>query len=185
MALKRSNSLYITMYDCKYVFYSLGLAMTSSETSTTILNPMPHIPFVGRLLLQEYGVLVLSFLIIAAEGFVRYATLLLPKSLVNWFHDRSRSLFHTYVRSPRPRTPESVWADKIRLASTFTELCALYHYAAESHVVQTKDGYLLGLHRIPAKRYQPVPHPKAQPHRKVVYLHHGLLMNSEVWVCIT
>lgn len=55
-------------------------------------------------------------------------------------------------------------------------------------MVQTKDGYLLGLHRLAWKRGEEDTKVNAGPnsHRKrVVYLHHGLLMNSEVWVCLT
>lgn len=55
--------------------------------------------------------------------------------------------------------------------------------------MQTKDGYLLGLHRLAWKRddeYTKVNAPGPDSVRKrVVYLHHGLLMNSEVWVCLT
>lgn len=64
------------------------------------------------------------------------------------------------------------------------QLCALFGYEAEEHVVQTKDGYLLGLHRLHRKKDE-----KAEgnnpTNKRVVYLHHGLLMNSEVWVCLT
>ena len=66
----------------------------------------------------------------------------------------------------------------------------MFGYHAEEHVVQTTDGYLLGIHRLPYKRGEEQdgvlvnagPSSSAKP---VVYLHHGLLMNSEVWVCIT
>ncbi|KYM76202.1 Lysosomal acid lipase/cholesteryl ester hydrolase [Atta colombica] len=43
-------------------------------------------------------------------------------------------------------------------------------YPAEAHVVQTQDGYLLTLHRIPNNKYQPV------------LLQHGLLCSSADWV---
>lgn len=59
---------------------------------------------------------------------------------------------------------------------------------AEEHVVQTKDGYLLGLHRLAWKRdeeYVKVNSGADSVKKRVVYLHHGLLMNSEVWVCLT
>lgn len=57
-------------------------------------------------------------------------------------------------------------------------------------MVQTADGYLLGIHRLPYKKGEEQdgvlvnagPRSITKP---VVYLHHGLLMNSEVWVCIT
>lgn len=67
-------------------------------------------------------------------------------------------------------------------------MCAAFGYEAEEHVLQTKDGYLLCLHRIPRKKDEPYPSIGSNPrgkvkHKPVVYLHHGLLMNSEVWVC--
>ena len=43
-------------------------------------------------------------------------------------------------------------------------------YPAEAHIVQTQDGYLLTLHRIPNNKYQPV------------LLQHGLLCSSADWV---
>lgn len=76
----------------------------------------------------------------------------------------------------------------IRNASDFVELCELFGYKAEEHVVQTKDGYLLGLHRLAWKRGEEdmrVNSGHSSVKKRVVYLHHGLLMNSEVWVCLT
>lgn len=69
----------------------------------------------------------------------------------------------------------------------------MYGYTAEEHVVQTKDGYLLGLHRLAWKRDEEYSNTKVNAaatdpdsaKKRVVYLHHGLLMNSEVWVCLT
>lgn len=76
----------------------------------------------------------------------------------------------------------------IRDASDFVELCAVYGYTAEEHVVQTKDGYLLGVHRLACKKGEEDTRVNAGPNsiqKRVVYLHHGLLMNSEIWVCLT
>ncbi|KAI5297321.1 cholesterol esterase, partial [Ascosphaera atra] len=139
--------------------------------------------------------------------------------------------------SPKEETIATSVAD----AEDFSDLCALFGYAAEEHLVQTKDGYMLGLHRLPAKRTGrdvvksylnddpdvkaegPIecinfsrpssrcsdsdsasgsdsgsdsgsnsdsdsdasPSPEGGKKRPAVYLHHGLLMNSEVWVSIT
>lgn len=44
-------------------------------------------------------------------------------------------------------------------------------YPAEAHIVQTKDGYLLTLHRIPGDKSQPP-----------VFLQHGFLCSSADWV---
>lgn len=65
------------------------------------------------------------------------------------------------------------------------DLCSIYGYTPEEHVVLTKDGYLLGLHRLPAKTREKKTNPGTSTGKPVVYLHHGLLMNSEVWVCLT
>jgi lysosomal acid lipase/cholesteryl ester hydrolase len=67
-------------------------------------------------------------------------------------------------------------------------MCAVFGYEAEEHVLQTKDGYLLCLHRICRKKGETYAAVGAHARRKleqkpVVYLHHGLLMNSEVWIC--
>lgn len=76
----------------------------------------------------------------------------------------------------------------IRNASDFVDLCATFGYTAEEHVVQTKDGYLLGLHRLAWRKGEDDIKVNSGPKsvkKRVVYLHHGLLMNSEVWVCLT
>lgn len=55
--------------------------------------------------------------------------------------------------------------------------------------MQTGDGYLLGLHRLSLKKGEHdavrVNAGKRSVRKPVIYLHHGLLMNSEVWVCMT
>jgi lysosomal acid lipase/cholesteryl ester hydrolase len=68
------------------------------------------------------------------------------------------------------------------------EICALFGYYAEEHVVRTGDGYLLGLHRLAWRKGeedQRINNGPDSVKKPVVYLHHGLLMNSEVWVCLT
>ena len=76
-------------------------------------------------------------------------------------------------------------ADRILKAQDFEDLCRTHGYTHEEHVVMTKDGYLLGLHRLPSKKGQRKCNPGTSTGKPVVYLHHGLLMNSEVWVCLT
>lgn len=47
---------------------------------------------------------------------------------------------------------------------------------------------MLGIHRLAWKKGEkvhPVNHGVKGPRKNVVYLHHGLLMCSEVWVCLT
>ena len=55
--------------------------------------------------------------------------------------------------------------------------------------MQTGDGYLLGVHRLCSRKRgeegMRVNAGRGSLQKRVVYLHHGLLMNSEVWVSLT
>lgn len=132
--------------------------------------------------------MVASFLLILIEAFVRAITIFLPRPVYNFCYNQSKSIFHslssgrkTPARPKRSSTP-------IATAHDFVDLCALHGYYAEEHIVQTGDGYLLGLHRLGCRKGEegtPINAGEGTVQKKVVYLHHGLLMNSEVWVCIT
>ncbi|KAG5636637.1 hypothetical protein H0H81_007346 [Sphagnurus paluster] len=150
-----------------------------------------HIPLIGRLSVREYIALVAGFTFITFEAILHVVVFLLPTPIIRWFYKRSRSLFHTLSKTPprpRPRakkSDETRAAERILNARDFLDLCAIYDYVPEEHVVLTKDGYLLGLHRIPSKKGEHRSNPGTSTGKPVVYLHHGLLMNSEVWVCLT
>lgn len=51
-------------------------------------------------------------------------------------------------------------------------MISAYGYPAEVHHVETEDGFMLELHRIPA------------PGKKPILLMHGLLDSSATWVMI-
>ncbi|KAI1307529.1 Alpha/Beta hydrolase protein [Xylaria venustula] len=148
------------------------------------------VPFIGRLNPTEYVALIGSFLFVALESIIRILTLALPNSLVYLFTDASRRIFNR-VSSPAQKRAEerkNAISSSIRNATDFVAICATYGYTAEEHVVQTKDGYLLGLHRLAWKKGEEdtkVNGGPASVKKRIVYLHHGLLMNSEVWVCQT
>ena len=150
---------------------------------------MEGVPLIGRLSLQEYVALIFGFIFIAFEGILRSVIFLLPKPIISWFDVRSRALFHYFSSAGRrTRTPvceHQARYDRIRKACDFEELCEIFGYVHEEHVVLTKDGYLLGVHRLPSKQGQKKARPGTSTGKPVVYLHHGLLMNSEVWVCLT
>jgi len=62
-------------------------------------------------------------------------------------------------------------------AVDIVDICHAHGYKVHEHVVQTKDGYLLAIHRILGKNSDI--HKEGRP---VVYFHHGLLTNSELFV---
>ncbi|KAH6644249.1 Alpha/Beta hydrolase protein [Boeremia exigua] len=151
-----------------------------------------RIPFLGRLHLREYFALVLSILLIALESVIAVITLALPTPIINACYRITRRVFNQ-LSSPSSRrsrdSKKDVWS-AIANAGDFAELCDIYGYYCEEHIVQTGDGYLLGLHRLGWKRGEEGARVNPGPgkdglRKKVVYLHHGLMMNSEVWVCLT
>lgn len=151
-----------------------------------------HIPFLSRLHLREYLALVLSICLIILESFIAVVTLALPTPIINFCYRITRRLFN-HLSSPSSKRSRAkkkgVWSS-IANASDFTELCELYGYYCEEHIVQTGDGYLLGLHRLGWRQGEEEVRVNTGEDRKgvkkkVVYLHHGLMMNSEVWVCLT
>ncbi|KAK4162469.1 putative sterol esterase [Cladorrhinum sp. PSN259] len=148
------------------------------------------VPFLGRLNIAEYVALIGSFFLIGLEAFIRIFTLALPPTLLNLFYGISRRLFNSLTTPKQKRAEQrrkSISAS-VRDASDFVDLCAMFGYTAEEHVVRTEDGYLLGLHRLAWRKGEENTRVNCGPNsvkKKVVYLHHGLLMNSEVWVCLT
>lgn len=146
---------------------------------------MAHFPVVGRISWRDYLALIFGFLILGLESMLSVIIVFLPKPIIAWCHDKSRSLFIRFVGPPKVKSEQKKISDRIRKAEDFGELCAIYGYTHEEHVVLTKDGYLLMLHRLPSKRDQKKASPGTSTGKPVVYLHHGLLMNSEVWVCLT
>ena len=55
-------------------------------------------------------------------------------------------------------TSEEAFNSAIHASKDFWELAALYGYAHEEHVILTKDGYILTLHRIPRRKGEGIPH---------------------------
>jgi len=152
----------------------------------------PHIPFLSRLHIREYIALFFSVCLIGLESFIALITLALPTPIIKLCYRLTRRLFN-HLSSPSSKRSrdkkKGVWSS-IANASDFTELCELYGYYCEEHIVQTGDGYLLGLHRLGWRQGEEDVRvnsgDKAKSvKKKVVYLHHGLMMNSEVWVCLT
>ncbi|KAH8677088.1 Alpha/Beta hydrolase protein [Ilyonectria robusta] len=148
------------------------------------------VPFLGRLRPTEYLALVGSFVLVGLEAIIRVLTLALPPFLVSLFYRASRRIFNRFTTPARKRAEnrhKSI-SDSVRDAADFVELCRIWGYEAEEHIAQTKDGYLLGLHRLQWRKGEEGRKVNSGPSslkKRVAYLHHGLLMNSEVWVALT
>ncbi|OQD74284.1 hypothetical protein PENDEC_c011G03969 [Penicillium decumbens] len=154
---------------------------------------MSRVPFIGRLLWFEYLALFASLILVLLETVIHLITFCLPTPIIQFCYGQSKALFNkilpleAQVKEDK-RTKEEVLAGDIAEASDFVEICALFGYEAEEHIVQTGDGYLLGLHRLPYRKGEEgarVNQGAGSISKKVVYLHHGLLMSSEVWVALT
>ena len=118
---------------------------------------------------------------------------MLAQPVIRFCYSTSKNIFNrlSSPKSKEARNRQKSISHSIANCSDFTELCGLFGYYAEEHIVQTGDGYLLGVHRLPFRKGeedQDTTRVNAGPGsitKPVVYLHHGLLMNSEVWVCLT
>ncbi|KAG6367497.1 hypothetical protein INS49_001687 [Diaporthe citri] len=73
-----------------------------------------------------------------------------------------------------------------RLAITeYVAVIGSFIFVGLEVIIRTDDGYLLGLHRLAWKRGEEDTKVNSGPNsvqKRVIYLHHGLLMNSEVWL---
>ncbi|KAF8323802.1 triacylglycerol lipase [Clavulina sp. PMI_390] len=152
---------------------------------------MAGIPFFGRLSFREYATLLLGLIFLLFEGIISVLTAAMPNEVINYFYGKSKRIFD-YVSPKAAGSPHSkhhqeqaAFVERIRAARNFEELCLLQGYTPEEHVVRTSDGYLLGIHRLPSKKGEGRARPGRRSNKPVVYLHHGLLMNSEIWVCLT
>jgi len=134
---------------------------------------------------REYAAILLGFVFVVFETLLTFIIAFLPKPVIQWFYDRSKILFHLVVGPPTPKSDEQRLADRIRRAHDFESLCGIFGYTFEEHVIMTKDGYLLGLHRLCRKQGEDRYRTGTSTGKPVVYLHHGLLMNSEIWICLT
>ncbi|KAJ5745307.1 hypothetical protein N7520_010489 [Penicillium odoratum] len=151
---------------------------------------MSRVPFIGRLFWFEYLALLGSLVLVFLETVIHLITFCLPSPIIRFCHDQSKKLFNVFIpkEAQDTRTKEEILAGCIAQASDFVEMCALFGYEAEEHIVQTTDGYLLGLHRLAYRKGEENMRVNQGPGsitKKVVYLHHGLLMSSEVWVALT
>ncbi|KAK1140185.1 cholesterol esterase [Aspergillus melleus] len=151
---------------------------------------MARVPVIGRLFWFEYLALFASIILVLLEYFIHVITFCLPNTIITFCYDRSKTIFNLFISPENAgnRGKEERRATAVAQASDFVDICSLFGYEPEEHIVQTGDGYLLGLHRLAYRKGEEgvrVNQGKDGVKKKVVYLHHGLLMCSEVWVCLT
>lgn len=139
-----------------------------------------YVPFIGRLSVSEWPVVLLSFFAVYVELVISVITKMLPEGLILLCTSALKGIHGLFFKERRRRRLSMKARDAveslqlrndIRAAESINEIGELFGYEIDDHVITTEDGYVLCLHRIAPKR-------EGSP---VVYLHHGLLMCSDVW----
>jgi len=96
-------------------------------------------------------------------------------------HEKSKTSSGSFIHHKKFKFPEAKSGVDQKAdpdaSLTTPELAVKYGYPAESHTVQTEDGYILTLHRIPYGRGG-----ARRADRPPVLLQHGLLCSSADWV---
>ncbi|KAJ2864365.1 cholesterol esterase [Coemansia aciculifera] len=160
---------------------------------------MPYIPFFSRLSLSEYQGMLIAALFFIVEKFLRvflvvfpigFVVGLLPEWTFSWL--KIPQLFGT------DKEAEVEFLDDF---TSFAEIVEYWGYPHEDHLVETRDGFILGAHRITGPRVfgrgsasqsaegadkqstshtPPVGGGRVKP---VVLFWHGFMLSSECFVC--
>lgn len=139
-----------------------------------------------RLGATEWPILIFSLILVLLESMLALITSILPTFVIQIFDILTSLVFSIFPSSgintllADPELDDIV--NNVSQAPGFVEMCQLFGYEAEEHIVKTTDGYLLGIHRIGGPKGSNWRMDPPDTPRPVVYLHHGLLMNSESWV---
>ncbi|CCD25011.1 sterol esterase NDAI_0E01950 [Naumovozyma dairenensis CBS 421] len=123
------------------------------------------VPFIGRISLADYLIIISLYIEFIMSFFLK----LIPQPIIN---------FLSSIINYTTNLDDSTREQKLRLAPTIHEMCAQFDINIEDHLVRTEDDYILTLHRIPPKT-----NITGSGTGKIVYLHHGLLMCSDIWCC--
>lgn len=116
----------------------------------------------GKFSITDSVIIILVYI----ESLLALSLRLVPQRIISFF---------TWLINLSDVPDESSIEQKLRMAQTIHKMCELFDIDVEDHLVRTEDDYILTVHRIPPKN--------GNFNGKVVYLHHGLLMCSDVWVC--
>ncbi|CAK7897221.1 sterol esterase Tgl1p [[Candida] anglica] len=161
------------------------------------------IPLLGRISIREWPLFIISLSLAWLEYVSSLITSLLPAPIIQIFTS-GITLFYRFSAEPINLIKGVSDSDNISGTTTYKYLdsdthgdvedekyhlmidvlnapdiqhmCSLFGYNIESHIVKTTDNYLLTLHHL----VRPESH--IPRNGKVIYLHHGLLMSSDIWV---
>ncbi|EGW33625.1 uncharacterized protein SPAPADRAFT_60962 [Spathaspora passalidarum NRRL Y-27907] len=159
------------------------------------------IPILGRLHITDWPIIAISFLLAWIEFIISIITNSLPSHVIDVFtvvtkfiyrftrnpinliirhkkddiHQDEEKFTYSYINSDLPNLTRKQYQTMIELlnADRIEQMVQLFGYDIESRIVKTKDDYLLTIHRIKGR--------DRPSNGKVIYLHHGLLMNCEIW----
>lgn len=182
------------------MIYSRLIILTRKSVAFSVIHTKQQIdkmaiPLIGRLRALEWPILAISLVLIALESIISFITRILPAPVIVAFRRMSSRLL-SLLPSPEAEElsdspPLKNFVKRLSESPGFVEMCQLFGYEAEEHIVRTTDGYLLGIHRIGGPRgtdwrrksdMRNGTAGRSSSKKPVVYLHHGLLMNSEVWI---
>lgn len=141
-----------------------------------------YIPLIGRVSLLDWPVIFFSLFLAWLEFIINGITALLPNPIISLFTTSTQLLLvnnplKSFKSSELPAgISQKRYEIMIQLANAkdIMQMTKVFGYGVEPHVIKTKDEYILTLHRITG--------PERTSNGKVIYLHHGLLMCSEIWV---
>ena len=124
--------------------------------------------------LYDHFLLLLSIILLLLETIATTITLFIPQRVINAISGFLRMALPTCIEELEleadPERKRKI--QEVSEAISFGDICRVHGYQSADFLVATPDGYMLGIQRILPKG----------PRKGVVYLHHGLLMNSEIWV---
>ncbi|KAJ2784559.1 cholesterol esterase [Coemansia javaensis] len=152
---------------------------------------MLYIPFVSRLSPSEYRGLLTAALFFVVEKILRVILLVFPAGLVaDRLPDWVFSAFRIPLVFGADKEVESELLDDF---NSFAEIMDHWGYPHEDHLVETRDGFVLGIHRITGPRAagddddddngRRAAAAAAPPAKPVVLFWHGFMLSSECFVC--
>ncbi|WBW74394.1 triglyceride lipase-cholesterol esterase [Schizosaccharomyces osmophilus] len=122
----------------------------------------------------DYLGLFTAYIGVYAELIFRVFIYLIPDRIREWGRRRVIRIYHYYITT---KTTDGM-TDTIQKCRNIYEICEAFGYKAEEHLLRTEDNFILCLHRITH------PSKKRTKKRGVVYCHHGLMTNSDLWVAV-